>query len=620
MASHQTVLLLVSALLQVRHECNNTLPVGVLPLEQQVFPNVTASYLEAILRCPANTHQRTCSCSSDCSEYGDCCWQAANPNATDGHPAVKNVAQPRWVCQKTPVSPEVNLFVFMVSRCGDSWPYNDDIRSDCERPMSNDTFRRIPVTSSSGVTYRNGFCALCNYEIENATFWNASDATGTNSSAVVFSVPTRVASVPSEYLRTCSPRAMIETCPQTTSAETRELCRRLLTPVRSDDGTLYKNAYCAFCNGVDPDTLSCSPDTNPDVFTTTGISSSNSLGTQQAVVERPSCLAWYNGTCYIESAMYRYATPSEEESWTLQGYLIVISLTLSMICLLLKAVVFAAYRQARSFSAQCILCLSMTLLATQLLFLLAMCLDDITPEACTASALVLHYGFVSTFFWTTVLSYDIWDSIVIVSTNRSQQFFRYCLAGWVSPAVLLIIPSVLNWAGDNLPFSPHYGVNLFCFINGRAAYFAFFIGPMAALLLVDVGFYTHIVVLIRRTAKQTKKFDFKGNEKYSRAVLFAKLALIMGVEWLIALIKQFVHSPAIETISSVVIGLQGVYLFLGFKDYKHFLTSCRRSRTTYRASQHSTTSSSTLATVAEVHSMNDVSSGSGQTNPAATSR
>uniref|UniRef100_A0A6M2DC67 Uncharacterized protein n=1 Tax=Rhipicephalus microplus TaxID=6941 RepID=A0A6M2DC67_RHIMP len=53
--------------------------------------------------------------------------------------------------------------------------------------------------------------------------------------------------------------------------------------------------------------------------------------------------------------------------------------------------------------------------------------------------------------------------------------------------------------------------------------------------------------------------------------LFVKLAFIMGTTWLLGFVGAFVNVLALDIIVIVLIGLQGVYLFFGFKDYEHLL-------------------------------------------------
>ncbi|KAL1476583.1 hypothetical protein MTO96_018388 [Rhipicephalus appendiculatus] len=73
-------------------------------------------------------------------------------------------------------------------------------------------------------------------------------------------------------------------------------------PVReSGDGKVYKNIYCATCNGADASKLSCEPPTyfddqsQLDDFDT----DINMAALFKAVTATPTCRAFYNGRCYI---------------------------------------------------------------------------------------------------------------------------------------------------------------------------------------------------------------------------------------------------------------------------------------------------------------------------------
>ncbi|KAH6921836.1 hypothetical protein HPB50_005381 [Hyalomma asiaticum] len=106
-----------------------------------------------------------CSCAHNCVVYGDCCWDVTLPTTPGAQMAKAS-------CVEVRVSPAKKIHVSMVTGCLTTWP-KDSVRSACERPESyGDTFHIIPATGATGITYRNGFCALCNNDITNATFWN----------------------------------------------------------------------------------------------------------------------------------------------------------------------------------------------------------------------------------------------------------------------------------------------------------------------------------------------------------------------------------------------------------------------------------------------------------------
>ncbi|KAL1441600.1 hypothetical protein MTO96_008560 [Rhipicephalus appendiculatus] len=196
---------------------------------------------------------------------------------------------------------------------------------------------------------------------------------------------------------------------------------------------------------------------------------------------------------------------------------------------------------------------------------------DLPETFCLGVAVALHYGFLCTFFWTSVLSFDIWKNVVAVrrSSIRHGGILLYCFVAWGFPTCyrrpvridalgnprLLAVAAVrtlrlLDWQSS--------GVSS-----------CFFLTPMMALLLYDIGLYIHIVVHIRRTVKRAASFDFKGGGKKHNMALFVKLAFIMGTTWLVGFVGAFLNIYALDILVIILIGLQGVYLFFGFKDYRY---------------------------------------------------
>ncbi|KAL3223843.1 hypothetical protein MRX96_027150 [Rhipicephalus microplus] len=95
-------------------------------------------------------------------------------------------------------------------------------------------------------------------------------------------------------------------------------------------------------------------------------------------------------------------------------------------------------KEYRTFSSRCTLCLSMTLFFTQLFFLVFN-VTNFGRDVCVASSVVVHFGFLSTAFWTTVLSYDIWKTLILVRRPKGswKSLVRYAFAGWGSPLVVV---------------------------------------------------------------------------------------------------------------------------------------------------------------------------------------
>ncbi|XP_075550195.1 uncharacterized protein LOC142583592 [Dermacentor variabilis] len=566
-------------------------------------PAIPQERLEELLRCPDglhgcsvspvncadDLHVVTCSCADNCALYGNCCWQAR----------VSLYPPAEATCVRRNVDRYFSRDFYAVSGCSSDWP-NDEVRDSCENATNlRDGFYSIPVTTERKITYSNAFCALCNYDLDStSTFWNAS---GTRVTGLQVAPPQYVLQNKDYFLWPCDSRLIdIQTCPEGSDFETKRKCSTYFAPVKletSEDEIVYKNAYCGLCNGVDPSSMECVPkqlvpELWPRRLGKKSFSKPNLVTLIRPVVSRDSCFSWYNNKCYIKNAQYHIAnssatiesitggnttnvTGSRVEPYNVQNYLTIVCITLSLVCLFLKGIVYVTCKSARKFVSGCTLCLSGTLFCSHLLFLLGNSFD--LPKAvCLGVAVALHYGFLCTFFWTSVLSFDIWKNVVAVrlSSARQGSILLYCVVAWGVPLIIVALCAVLHWTAPDFMLSPQYG-RYACWIGSLWSQLVFFLSPMLILLLYDIGLYVHVVVRIRGTTKRAASFDFKGGGNKSNMALFVKLAFIMGTTWLLGFVGAFFNVFALDIVVIIFIGLQGVYLFFGFKDYRHMFPKRR---------------------------------------------
>lgn len=618
-------------------ECNITLPWAV---SRDVFGDIPDSVFDRLMQCPtglhgcsdelvsctAATYAATCSCAPNCKTYRDCCWDVAvgEPSADD-FPAIS--------CVEVQIGSSWKKFIYMVVGCPVTWP-DDYVREGCELADSfNDTFYLIPATSANNITYRNAFCALCNGDIHSATFWNSTEYQAVDRVRVV--LPDIVEGQPALHLRPCSELAPYDNCTKDVPEEVSRRCKMYYAPVENANdpyGLQYRNAYCAMCNGANVSQLSCSPAlhlSNVSVVSRKKGGLPNLAALFKPVISTPSCYAEHDGHCYIryahsahrvmgrsgivalfnDTAMSPPKTPQQESpiQYNVNHYITVVCMSLSICCLTLKVVVFCAYREARSFSSKCTLCLSVTLLFTQLLFLITGCLG-ITAVACATSAVLIHYGFICTFLWTTVLSFDIWRSVTTVklSSMREKTLAIYGLFAWGLPMVLVLAAVSVQVAAPWSSMSPTYGSPT-CWINTFWGLIVYFLAPMAVLLLLCLFFYFCTVSYVRSTssaagstredAELSGTAGSRARQQRNHAALYARLALIMGAPWAVAFLGTFLQFTAIDSIVNAMVGLEGAYLFFAFKDYRYLCSSAQtrlkaRPLTSSRATSNSDVSSS----------------------------
>ncbi|XP_064462118.1 uncharacterized protein LOC135372437 [Ornithodoros turicata] len=617
-----TFMLLILPLLvsSAANDCNVTLPWLV---DRSRHPQLTDDQLSRFLQCSKSfcgcsdappSCSFPCSCADNCVVYGDCCWEKASTPL---------VSKPRSSCTSVNVENSSNESFYFVTGCRKTWP-EDEVRDGCENQARyKDAFYETPVTSAKGVTYYNGFCALCNYDMENVTFWNVSCVSYDNETCSEGERPVQVV-LPgiildnySTHRHHCKGDARyIESCDHAVNADVVRRCQTYFAPVQSYFGEIYKNAYCAVCNGKDLSTVLCSLgyvqyDMEPRVRV--NILGPNLVQLFRPVSSRDDCRAWQGNKCFIPKIDYRYndSSGADNSSYTndttgtstklastkgnVQIYFTVLCLSISLLCLTMKALVYAIFKESHGFSSKCTLCLSCTLFCSHLLFLLANSFP-LPRLPCKISAMFLHFGFLSAFSWTTVLSFDIWKGVAAIklSRGRSRAFSLYCLLAWGLPLCLVLMCAGVDYAVPSFLLAPRYGQST-CWISSIRAHAVVFLTPIAILLAFNAVFYAHIVIHIHRTKKQAAGFDFRVGGHVSHMRVYVKLAFIMGATWIIGLACVYIKSAVTDVIFIILVGLQGVYLFFGFKDYRWFIGPSWSLR-----SLQQTTNSSPNATALEL--------------------
>lgn len=110
---------------------------------------------------------RTCECGTHCIRHRTCCMDSPHVGQSWKAPHLEET------CQKLPTFQNA---VIMVNKCSGRWRHGHFVREKCESPelYTDDPVMAAPVTSlASNVTYKNTFCALCNYEDQNYLYaWN----------------------------------------------------------------------------------------------------------------------------------------------------------------------------------------------------------------------------------------------------------------------------------------------------------------------------------------------------------------------------------------------------------------------------------------------------------------
>ena len=189
-----------------------------------------------------------CRQDKDCSFYGDCC------NASAASQPLWAGRRPQWSCKSIGASSDNGGSALMVTTCSAEWA-DQSVRQKCANATT------FPVTSnSSGVTYSNQYCAICNGERPtDLVFWlqyytcpiaNYTNAAVTDLVQLCTFQKFTPPDCPGCVTRPCVISQTIRTCPDGHVRDaTAERCESYSCPVVWED-RIYKNLDCALCDGV----------------------------------------------------------------------------------------------------------------------------------------------------------------------------------------------------------------------------------------------------------------------------------------------------------------------------------------------------------------------------------
>ena len=222
----------------------------------------------------------SCRCDQACTYYGDCCANAPTERTLAEQPASNQLS-----CVSTSPGDSFTPLhegeaYWMITSCPDQWPAMDGgIARNCTEDVA-----APPVTDlTTGSVFRNTYCAICNnVSLERIAVWrtrlycmgtlNVTTATieqYVNSCSICqFEKPINEELIEPRF---CFPH--VSSCPPqnlTTNLDSepdydfivdqclegpRSLVHRELNGASTSNLTIYKNEYCALCNGVQNESL-----------------------------------------------------------------------------------------------------------------------------------------------------------------------------------------------------------------------------------------------------------------------------------------------------------------------------------------------------------------------------
>lgn len=359
---------------------------------------------------------------------------------------------------------------------------------------------------------------------------------------------------------------------------------------------VYKNGHCALCNGVKPTLLTCwqgfkyrSPPSLTIIFDFDWDFDTCNLPISVWDGLRRRC----TNMCRDEDdcPMLNNTTGIGKHhlnvlSLKIEGYVTIVCLSISIFCLFLHIFLSCFLPHSKNLPGKILNSLSISLLIAQLLFLCGLePVIDIPNDACQVVAVLIHFFFLSSFFWMNVMSIDIWQTFSNASfkgqTKRSHAM--YALYAWGGAGFVSTV-SIIADLTDSIPedYRPFFAaVPNVCWFGNRTGLAIFFFFPICTLLFLNTALFTITVCWFQKQHRESDLVKNSGRKEYTRLWLYIKLFIIMGLTWCCGMISTFANKPNYRYPYIILNGLQGAFLFIMFDLKTHIFQEFLRKSAIY---------------------------------------
>lgn len=241
-----------------------------------------------------------------------------------------------------------------------------------------------------------------------------------------------------------------------------------------------------------------------------------------------------------------------------------IGLSISLISLLVLFVTYMVFSELRNTPGKCVICLASSLFVGQFSF----CFIGFKGAFCFYLAAIVHYAFLASFAWTSVLAFVICRTLLshfIVSDGgtKSRRFLYYSAIAWGLPLIIVVTCLCLDFFLLDSAFRPGYGDGDFCWISKRMSLIIFFIVPLGVSL---VGNFVLFSVTVYRMCQSSRTSGKVLNQQHSKVevLVCVKLSFIMGLTWVFAFLANFTQWIAMWYLFILFNTLQGAFLCFSF--------------------------------------------------------
>ncbi|XP_041473744.1 uncharacterized protein LOC121422649 [Lytechinus variegatus] len=246
---------------------------------------------------------------------------------------------------------------------------------------------------------------------------------------------------------------------------------------------------------------------------------------------------------------------------------------ISSMCLLATVVIYLTFPSLRNIQGLIMIHFLITLTLSQVVIEYGTTYLTTWPALCQTIAILGHFFFLSSFFWTNVLAWNLKCALVDALKSNSNVhgvcrrmyiFYGYAVG---IPAIVVLGSVVVHFASADKSGAIflHYGGTRHCWIYPMSANLVVMLGPMAVCLLMNLILCGWIIFGFRKNMRQASTLR-KSNTRQSQmeAIVYLKISALLGFGWSFGFIAANTHHQSLWYIYIVINSLQGVVIFVAF--------------------------------------------------------
>ncbi|CAF3639139.1 unnamed protein product [Adineta steineri] len=241
---------------------------------------------------------------------------------------------------------------------------------------------------------------------------------------------------------------------------------------------------------------------------------------------------------------------------------------ISLACLLIFMITFCLIPSLHNLPGKCLLFLSISIFLGQSIFLLTSDLIQYS-SLCFISAILIHYFYLSSFFWLLIIAIHIHSTFNRETVRRkTTKTDNYHLLNsnifvWCSTGIIIFIACLIQFTNIQSSFSPNYG-DLFCSISKSNAMIVFFLLPIGCLLLIIIILFLKTILAIHRSHTIAKLANSSTLSNNHFVFIYARLASLMGLQWSLLIFALIFRQNWLWIIFEIINSIPGVFICLGF--------------------------------------------------------